>query len=597
VSGLSSRADVADVRRRATRFALPAALVWFALACSAQPTAQESKALRAPNAVEPTVATAIPAARRAPAAAMSGRALGNRFAYIPPQCYTRTRDAAGQPRNPCFVCHTQGLSPNYVDDSDLQEILKLPPAAAVNPWTNLFSPAIERAPPASAESTLAYVRASNYFDAAGNIALAARLAALPQEWDGDGDAHWDGFVPDAWFSFDARGYDHRPDGSASGWRAFAYYPLPGAFFPTNGSIGDVLIRLDPSLRENADGQPDARVTDLNLAIVEALITRRDVAIEATSERTWSVDLDLDGELGVARRVAFQANETTTRMQYVGRAQALSRAGRFPIAPGLFPLGTEFLHSLRYLDVSEHGEVSMAKRMKELRYTKKVRWFSAADLKAHAAAETIEQLEAPGGALDVLWEFDRGVYNRQGWLLQAFIEDRTGSLRPETYEETAFCVGCHGGVGATTDSMFSFARKLSNPALGYFHWTQRDLRGLPEPRRADGSFEYTFYLQQNRAGDEFRDNAEVEQKFFDKGHALRRERVRALHDDIATLLMPSASRALALDRAYRAVVLEQSFVRGRDATLAATTNVQRQVSVLAPTGITHPVRISPARSRL
>jgi hypothetical protein len=365
--------------------------------------------------------------------------------------------------------------------------------------------------------------------------------------------------------------------------------LPGTFFPSNGSAGDVLIRLDATLRETADAHEDAQVSEINLAIVEALITRRDVPIDRTDETTWGVDLDRDGKLGVAQRVAFDGQGETTRMRYVGRAAALEGTRTFPIAPGLFPLGTEFLHTLRYLDVSPQGQVVMAPRLKELRYAKKVHWFGYADLKAHAAAEVIEQRESANGALPVLWEFDRGVYNRQGWLLQAFIEAQDGSLRPQTYEETAFCVGCHGGIGVTTDSMFSFARKLGSPARGYFHWTQHDLRGLPEPQREDGSFEYSLYLQKNRAGDEFRDNAEVAERFFDARGGLRSDPARALHADIARLLLPTSARALALDRAYRAVVLEQSFVRGRDATLAPSQHVQRRAEVLAHTGITRPVR--------
>jgi hypothetical protein len=524
---------------------------------------------------------------------MTDRPLLNRFAYIPPQCYTQTRTESGQVANPCFVCHVNSRPPNYVDDIELQQVMKLPPGAASNPWLNLFSPALERAAAVSDAELLAYVRHSNYFAADGGIALAERLAALPEAWDGDGDAQWGGFVPDAWFHFDAHGFDQRPDGNPSGWRAFAYYPLPGAFFPSNGSVGDALIRLDPALREDAEGHFSARIYALNLAIVEALIVRRDVPIEAENEALWGVDLDLDGKLAVAHRVAFDARASGSRMHYVGRAYALESSGKFPIAAGLFPLGTEFLHTLRYLDVSAAGQVVMAARMKELRYAKKVRWFSDADLKAHVAAEIVDLDESASGALNVLWQFDRGVYNGQGWLLQAFIESNDGALRPQTYEESAFCIGCHGGIGATTDSIFSFARKLPAPAGGYFHWTQRDLHGLPEPRRADGAFEYSFYLQQNRAGDEFRDNREIQQRFFDAAGALRPERARALHTDIAALLLPSPERALALDRAYRAVVLEQSFSRGRDATLAPSVHVQRQVAVLSKTAVSQPVRGVPA----
>jgi hypothetical protein len=536
-----------------------------------------------PSAADPRSVPSHP-----PASLLSFRPLKNRFAYIPPQCYASTRREPGQVANPCYVCHAHSLAPNYVDDADLQQQLKLPPLAADNAWSNLFSP-----PPAPAwddTRLLAYVRSSNYFNPDGEITLSRRLAALPQAWDGEGDGKWGGFVPDAYFAFDARGFDHRPDGTPTGWRAIAYYPLPGAFFPSNGSFGDVLMRLDDALCEDADGRVDLDVTRINFAIVEALISRRDVPIDPIDERRFDVDLDRNGVLGPARRVQFDQ-----QLQYVGRATALTRAGKFPIAPGLFPLGTAFLHTLRYLDVDRAGAVVMAKRMKELRYAKKVSWFSDADLKAHAAREALERIESATGAHEVSWQFERGVYNGQGWLLQGFIEAADGSLRPETHEETAQCVGCHGGVGVTADSMFSFARKLSAPAGGYFHWTQHDLRGLPEPRRADGSYEYTLYLEQNRAGDDYGNNREIVDHFFDRAQALRPERVRELHRDIASLLVPSPARALALDRAALATVLEQSFSQGREPVLQPSAHVQRHVDVTAPTGIEAPVPSSPTLS--
>ena len=114
-----------------------------------------------------------------------------------------------------------------------------------------------------------------------------------------------------------------------------------------------------------------------------------------------------------------------------------------------------------------------------------------------------------------------------------------------------CVGCHGGIGATTDSIFSLPRKLSTggPAGGWFHWTQHGLSGLREPRRRDGRYEYTLYLEANRAGDELRENAEVLARFFDDQGVLRPAEIARLHADIGTLLMPSRARAIDLDRAY------------------------------------------------
>ena len=57
------------------------------------------------------------------------------------------------------------------------------------------------------EQVLARVRESNYFDAAGDIPLARRLRALPAAWDGENDHRWNGYVPDARFHFDERGFD------------------------------------------------------------------------------------------------------------------------------------------------------------------------------------------------------------------------------------------------------------------------------------------------------------------------------------------------------------------------------------------------------
>src|SRR5262249_55480627 len=154
--------------------------------------------------------------------------------------------------------------------ANLQLELSLPPAARENPWKNLFDPAMGRHERPTDEAVLAYVRRSNYFDDEGRIALRAHLEPLAPEWDGQGDGRWDGFVPDAWFDFDGRGFDRKKDGTLTGWRAFAYAPFPGAFLPTNGSADDVLIRLDPALRENRSGEPDRVTYEINLAIVEAL---------------------------------------------------------------------------------------------------------------------------------------------------------------------------------------------------------------------------------------------------------------------------------------------------------------------------------------
>jgi hypothetical protein len=112
--------------------------------------------------------------------------------------------------------------------------------------------------------------------------------------------------------------------------------------------------------------------------------------------------------------------------------------------------------------------------------------------------------------------------------------------------------------------------------------------VPEPRRQDGKYEYTLYLDAAGAGDELRSNAEVMSRFFDAEGRLRPAEVERLHGDVTRLLLPSGARALDLDRAYHAVVLDQSFVRGRDAVLAGGANVLSDPIIGGKTGIERPL---------
>jgi hypothetical protein len=388
----------------------------------------------------------------------------NRIAYIPPQCFTKTRATGNEKaHNPCYVCHTASEPPNYSNDGDLQLTLKLPKPASNNPWTNLLDPPVLHVARLSDEAILDYVRRSNYFDGEGRIALAQTLR-------GRG---WKGFVPDVWFSFDNEGFDHAPDGQPTGWRAFGYYPFPGTFFPTNGSAADVLIRLRPSLREDEEGHFDRSIYKINLAIVQALIRRTDVAVDEVEEKSLGVDLDLDGTLSRATRVAFDPS----RMRYVGRARAEQNDGKLPLAAGLFPVDTEFFHTVRYLDVGSDGAVTMAPRMKEARYMTKVNWTSWRLARTHAARAARETLVSPDGTHRVSWHGDQGVYVESGWLLQGFIEAADGSLRPQSFEETAFCEGCHGEIGATSVAVGTFRGACGDSARGRVTWGGEDSRGV------------------------------------------------------------------------------------------------------------------------
>lgn len=516
--------------------------------------------------------------------------LSNPAAYLPPQCYAATQDAPdGRTHNGCFACHQTPRAPNYTEDAEVQTVLSVARSAEENRWTNLLQPPKPVELPEA--ELLAWIRSSNYVDERGNLKLAAVLAHPPAAWDGNGDGKWDGYTPDCWFQPDAEGFDHSPDGAMTGWRAFAYAPFPGMFWPTNGSAGDVFIRLPAAFRRDKTGRGSTAVYRINLAILEAFIRRMDVPLPPTDERELGSDLDGDGVLGVARHVAFVWPPKPERpFGYVGQAAALDRKkDGWPVA-GLFPRGTEFLHSLRYLDV-EGGQVRMAARMKELRYMRKTRWLTYSDLQLAAEAEAREKTKRPDKLKVVLADVERGVGTGSGWLMQAFIEDPSGELRPQNVEETTACIGCHGGVGATTDSTFSFARKLDARSAfqeGWYHWGQRGLKNIPEPKLADGQGEYAHWLEQVGGGDDYRSNDEVEARFFRKDGTLEPDAVMALTKDISTLLVPSPRRALRLDRAYLALVKAQRFERGRDVVVGAPPKVRARLEQDGATGISEAV---------
>lgn len=512
----------------------------------------------------------------------------NQTAFVPPQCYTKTLDEQGRAHNPCYTCHVESRAPNYINDGDVQLEYAFVPRARKNPWTNLFVDWTDEIAKISDESILSYVRTSNYFDGAGRIILAEKLARPPREWDHRDDGRWSGFIPDAYFRFDDQGFDLRPDGSKTGWRAFAYYPLPGTFWPTNGSVGDVLVRLPPAFRERPDGTVDDQIYKVNLAIVEALVTRTSVAIEPVSEAVMGFDLDRDGRIGTSDRVAFAVENDLPTLSYVGRARAEAALGKVHLAAGLFPEGTEFLHSVRYLDPTPEG-IRMAARLKELRYAKKLEWWTYAQLDKRAKVEAIAKVDSPAELRNFGGNIEIGVNNNQGWTFQGFIEDAAGELRPQSFEETAYCTGCHAGVGVVDDGIFSFSRRLDDTAFqrGWYHWSQRGLEGVADRKLPTGATEYVSYLENNGAGDEFRQNSEVIERFFQDGK-LRPDMQERLERDVTLVLLPSAERALALDKAYRALVGRQSFRLGRDIVIAGARNVHRLVEEGQRTGIAAPL---------
>jgi len=129
---------------------------------------------------------------------------------------------------------------------------------------------------------------------------------------------------------------------------------------------------------------------------------------------------------------------------------------------------------------------------------------------------------------------------------------------------------------TIDHGFALARKVP----GADGWRPQDLRGLRDrSQRGHARTELATYFERVGGGDETRSNDELLARFFPDGRfdavAVARA-ARGGDRDLAWLLLPSPTRALALDKAYLAVVREQSFTRGRDAVLRPATRVHARV---------------------
>lgn len=477
------------------------------------------------------------------------RVLSNPEAVIPPQCYTRTEGRF----NPCYTCHQSRPAsegrPNLMDDGHLQGAYTFSDIGRENHWTNLFVDRRAAIAAISDAEISRYVAADNYTPL---IETARRRS-------------FRGWVPDlAELADPARAFDAQGRArDGSGWVAFQYKPLPSTFWPTNGSFDDVMIRLPPPFRLDAAGAPSWPVYLANLAILEAAIKGVD-ALETPpiDERVVGVDLDADGRLGRVTRLRRPAH-------YLGGASGV------PVVAHLYPVGTEFLHTVRYLAVDARGGIHPAARMKEVRYLVKERWLDPADLGALYDEEAWEKQQ--GFLPQMGWQAARGAVNGFGWRLQGFIEDAKGDLRPQTQEETFFCKGCHSSIGATIDQTFAFARKIPGArGQGYL-----DLRGMPDaPMMGEVEGEIRQYLRRVGGGDEFRANDEMRARWFGADGQPDTARL-AQAKDVHTLITPSPARAMALNKAYLGIVREQSFTRGRDATLTPTANVYRQIDPDVP----------------
>ncbi|WP_460233168.1 hypothetical protein [Aurantivibrio plasticivorans] len=460
----------------------------------------------------------------------------NSEAIIPPQCYTQT---AGE-FNPCYVCH-QDEKPgneNTMNDGALQIAYSFSDVGMTNHWKNLFEDRSEAVAKITDQAIDDWVRQDNY------SSLAPRLRK----------AGFDGWIPDlsnlhlGAEAFDDQGF--AKDGSH--WVAFNYKPLPSTFWPTNGSTDDVMIRLPAKFR-NIRGSYSKDVYLANLAILEASVKNlSSIVVPSIDEKSIEVDLNGDGTLSNIEHI-------TKVDRFVGDATKEFRDSY------LYPEGTEFLHTVRYVGIAENGDIKPSTRMKEVRYMRKSIAYRKSIYSRHY------QLEGYAKEIGQLPQYvylgDKGLDNGYGWALQGFIENKHGELRTLTYEENLFCMGCHSSIGATIDKTFSLPRKVD----GVAGWGYINLKGMADaPNRGETLGEIATYLQRVGGGGEFRSNDEMYARWFNSDGSVKLDKIAK--SDVYTLIAPSHERARELNKAYRVIVDDQDFIFGRDATVTPPKNV-------------------------
>lgn len=467
----------------------------------------------------------------------------NAEAVIPPQCYTKTDGV----HNPCYACHQtyadDSQRPNQMRDGHLQGNYEFSDLGVKNHWRNLFIDRTELINNIPNQTIMDWINGDNYSP------FIERMAK-DESWQGEFTPLQD--LPYPALAFDDLGFAK----DNSGWVAFNYKPFPSTFWPTNGSTGDVMIRLAESFRTK-DSVYSRDVYLANLSLVEMAIkglTR--ISSPLIDENKVGVDLNEDGQL-------TEITELVKRAQYVGDATQ-------SVVHQLYPEGTEFLHTVRYVGVNEHGEIFNAPRMKEVRYMKKHAFKSKQHLASSYYREAKEK--AFENLPQTLYLGNQGINNTFGWIINGYIEDEQGQLRPQHEQELAFCNGCHKTIGATYDQTFSFARKVTG-ADGWGYINLKSMRDVPNLGESKG--EFLTYMERVGGGDEFRQNQEMLARWFNKNGEVDSAKVQAAKS-LYELITPSPLRAMALNKAYFTIVKEQSYVFGRDATLVKASNVQSEV---------------------
>lgn len=483
--------------------------------------------------------------------------LVNQEALVPAMCYTEHEESY----NPCYVCHQDKIinqdRANTMDDGFLQNEYLFSAYAMTNNWSNLFKDRSTEVANISDTQVDAYVNQENYTSLATLLESKGFIGYIPDLEDyhlGREAFNADGFAKDG-----------------SGWVAFNYKPLPSTFWPVNGSTDDVLIRLHKDYRKTEDGNLSITTYKFNLAIVEAAIKGLNtISVDGLDENEVGVDLNGDGNLSKV----WQINRPD---HYMGQASYM------PVETFLYPRYTEFLHTVRYIGSNDQEDIFNAPRMKELRYMIKVKSYADDSIpftKEILAAmyddewqEKWEQNNAPTfSGLD-----EKGMDNGMGWWVQGFIEDAGGNLRPQTYEETFFCMGCHTNLGSTIDQVFSFARKIDGDK-GWGYINLKSMIDVPNVGEEEG--EILTYFKRVGGASEFRAQNDIHERFYENG-VLNEEKVKSV-ESIYELITPSRGSALEMNKAYKVLVESQDFVRGREGNGKPVQNVYQKIENTTPT---------------
>jgi len=365
---------------------------------------------------------------------------------IPAQCWIETGYGT---QNACLYCHTDYLANiNHGNAFPLGEdqILYSFPSPDLNKvlWRNTIFP--QEISARLKEERIAlpdpedvdYVRHDNWqpaFDKARASDGSAWLNAGPDEF-----VLFPALNPRHLFPFneknptgkgshgflDKDGFVRDEKNAFTGWRAVNFFPY-GIFTPLSGSVSGIYIRL-PAPFMTRENQFSRTVYKKNLDLLAANIK----------------------------------NRSYDQTHYFGDASQV------PVKQGFFPVGTEFAHPLHYVDLNADGDSgtdldgvmgstgpsfefpgTRSRRLKEIRYMYKYKEVGIEEITEDAHFESVVIGHEGQGWVD----------NNAGWLLSGYIEDRQGHLRAQTTEELMQCIGCHGKVGNTVDSVWSFQRKL------------------------------------------------------------------------------------------------------------------------------------------